>query len=331
MLSASWTSVTTCADDAVRPCARSTARLQDPDSRQLDHAPERRAPAGWRAGTPTRRRGLRAACVAGDIPPGRRAGRDHRLDDRDRLDPAAQVLTEHRPDVERRRFRGPRAPSPREGRAFCGASRSRDREAIVPPEVTVHECVRRSARAAALPSGRRSRSSPAGEPRDPGHPRSGRAAARAVARGAIAPTLGRCRAGDPRRSRREAGAGPRACGRAPGRVCEGSFRRCDARSSPVQPPGCAGPVAPLPAPACTTVGTWPASSGVLARTRRTAASCASVGAVRGLACLTTIRWAAAQCGEKDAVPSRGVDDRELLLDHLPRLDKPERQEIVGYV
>ena len=55
----------------------------------------------------------------------------------------------------------------------------------------------------------------------------------------------------------------------------------------------------------------------------------SSGARAGL--FDHIRWAAAQRGEEDAVPSGGVDDRELLLDHLPRLDKPERQEIVGYV
>lgn len=36
-------------------------------------------------------------------------------------------------------------------------------------------------------------------------------------------------------------------------------------------------------------------------------------------------------GEEDAVPSRGVDDREALLHHDLRVDKPEGQEIVGDV
>jgi hypothetical protein len=36
-------------------------------------------------------------------------------------------------------------------------------------------------------------------------------------------------------------------------------------------------------------------------------------------------------GEEDAVPPRGVDDGEALLDHLPRLDNAEREEIVRNV
>ena len=99
MLSANWTSVTTCADDAVRPCARSTALCRTLTAASSDHAPERRAP---RAGEPVRRPesvdcGLHVS--QGISRPGEEPAGITRLDDRDRLDPAAQVLTEYRPDV----------------------------------------------------------------------------------------------------------------------------------------------------------------------------------------------------------------------------------------
>ena len=125
-----------------RPCACSTAVCRSRTAASSIDPAERRALAGWRAGTRTRSRegGLHAPkrmARASDEP-----ARVGRVDDRDRSDPGAQVLGEHGPDVERRGAGARRAPS-RSSRTRVlrrGAGR-REHQAVVPPQVAVDERV----------------------------------------------------------------------------------------------------------------------------------------------------------------------------------------------
>ena len=95
---------------AASACARSTADLQEPHRRQLDHAPERRA---QRVGEPVRGPEVvrpPAAYGPADDPrgPTSRPG-SAGVDDRDRPDPRTQVLRQHGADVEGRRAQRRRA------------------------------------------------------------------------------------------------------------------------------------------------------------------------------------------------------------------------------
>ena len=95
--------------------------------------------------------------------------------------------------------------------------------------------------------------------------------------------------------------------------------------------GASRPAAPHPDHGVRPWALAPTSPVVSASTRSTAASCASVRAVSRSGLFDDERRAAADRREEYAVPSRGVDDRELLLDYDTRLDKSEREEIVGDV
>ena len=68
-----------------------------------------------------------------------------------------------------------------------------------------------------------------------------------------------------------------------------------------------------------------------ASTRGAAASCASVAALRAAGLLDDVRRPGARGRPEHPIAPRGVDDREVLLDDMARLDKGQRQEIVGNV
>ena len=330
MLSASCSRVTTCAVGAARPCACSTADLQQPHRGQLDDAPERRA---QRVGEPVRR--TRSRAIAGRIGPAddraRATSRPGSAGSTIGIDPtharrysASTVPTskaagpgagelpvdqQHARPAPRARARRARGSCPNAGRRARARRRRRRSAAARAGAHRSRLAWMRATRswAAAL---RSSTSSCGGSGSDSAHMRS-------------TPGDGSTRVRrEPMQGRQRAAERPR-----PG--CAGSVR--GGRPSRGRRPACAGRAcvrrvvmddARAPCPPC------PASRPAA---RRTAASCASVSARRAVRLLDDERRAGARGGEEHAVPARHVDDDEILLHDVARLDKAERQEIVGDV
>ena len=141
MLSASCSSVTTCAVAAAEALRALDRRLQQPHGRHLHHAPERQRALAARY-APTRTRGSPAASPPADGRPGRRAapGRPAR-----RSGPSRP----RRAGTRRARLPTSNAGSPRPASSQSTSSsagrgaapRRREAQAVLPAQVAVHERV----------------------------------------------------------------------------------------------------------------------------------------------------------------------------------------------
>ena len=141
MLSASWTRVTTCADDVVRPRRSALPRFEGPSTAASWIVRRKRSGAsGWESRYADQRAWM-AGCMCCRGKPARATSRAGitGLEDWDRLHPAAQVLAEYRADVEPRGSAAGELPV--DEKDACSPARARrcEREAIVPPKITVHE------------------------------------------------------------------------------------------------------------------------------------------------------------------------------------------------
>ena len=315
-------------------------------------ARRRRAPTRPRsaaAGRPPARRRVRAPAVACSrdryAVPEARHRRPHRVQrmtralrqatgvsgvgDRDRADPRAQVLGQHRPDVERRAPRRRRAPSRSSSTRVRRATRRGERQAVVPAQVAVDEAAlvgdgvaqlaqpraHRTARLQPLHQLERAGAQVAQAARCGGsgseRPHSALDAGAAPRRSPAQPV--QRASGRPRTGRRGGRTGRR------GLASRAHRRACAARSRPES------------ASSCTTRGTRSATlrhAGQrpqhrrLVRQRRRA---------RGTACLTTNVGPPHAVARKTRWRRDTSAHRQLVVDDRTRLDKAERQEIVGDV
>ena len=244
----------------------------------------------------------------------------------------AKVLRQHSADVERRRAGPAPAPSRPGAAASCAASREL---------ATARQLSQRRSPCTSAPSAHASRSSSSRwhRARSParGRPASCAPALRSSSSSRRrlwerrAPTCGRRPAVARRAVRRKRDAAPRAPGRGSAPGPRESARPRGARSNRARRPGVLRTSRAASGSWWTTAGTRPASSAVPREPGAHAASCASVPArFSGRACLTTYvgpraswqgtRGSAATHRRPSGPPRRRA-----------RLDKPERQEIVGDV